>query len=484
MNCRVATVKFVAMTWASVFAPPEARLCGENMGFEGLHGCFAGASRPACDHFAATSRLYLGTICFYIRPLKRSIARARAPGETWPGKPGKGCAPNRGNLGLQRLRTMTINAATFKAARRAALGVTGFVLAGMLSACAQQQPPLYSSPYPPAQPQQPHVQPSVLAASPSVSARPVRSGGPTGTFVGAKVLQLRGDLQTMQRGLAAHSRQLRQGQASTVANAGRYHQLVAAINARLQVGTTRGNPILTSQLAESQGQLARIDADVARMGDLAARVSTDSALAGYLLESVRAAYNLSGAVEEDHRQLAILEDEVNRTVILIDRLLSEINTDVTRQTAYVARERQNITTLALAVKNGEAYGGNLSVTALGPAARAAPRGFGPAANFGARIGRTAATSRPLVVIRFDRATVDYEQPLYRAISEALSRRPSASFEIEAAAPASAASPISARRQAERVTRTLIEMGVPRNRLALSERIAPDARTDEVRIYVR
>jgi len=280
----------------------------------------------------------------------------------------------------------------------------------------------------------------------------------------------------MQRGLSAHGEQLRQGQAATAINAKRYHQLVAAINARLQVGTTRGNPILTSQLAEAQGQLARIDADVARLGDLAARVSTDSALAGYLLESVRAAYSLSGAVDEDHRQLAILEDEVNRTVVLIDRLLSEINTDVTRQTAYVGRERQNITTLSLAVKSGEPYGGNLGVSAFAAPSATAQRQFDGAAPTG--------SSRPLVVIRFDRATVEYEQPLYRAVREALSRRPSASFEIEAAAPATAASPISARRQAERVTRTLVEMGVPRNRLALSERIAPDARSDEVRIYVR
>lgn len=344
-------------------------------------------------------------------------------------------------------------------------------LAAAVTACAGQRPSYQTpSPYPP----QRASDAPTLGPAPTSAARPVQAGGPTGTFVGAKVLQLRGDLNTMQRGLSAHSTQLRQAQGATVTHAERYHQLVAAINARLQVGTTRGNPILTSQLAESQGQLARIDANVARLSDLAARVSTDSALAGYLLESVRAAYNLSGAVDEDHRQLAILEDEVNRTVVLIDRLLSEINTDVTRQTAYVARERQNITTLSLAVKNGESYGGNLSVSAL-PSRAAAPQQF---------TQQAAPSSRPLVVIRFDRATVEYEQPLYRAISEALSRRPSASFEVEAAAPATAASPIAARRHAERVVRTLVEMGVPRNRLALSERMAPDARTDEVRIYVR
>ncbi len=54
----------------------------------------------------------------------------------------------------------------------------------------------------------------------------------------------------MQRGLAAHSQQLQEAQAANAANAERYHGIVAGINARLQVGTTRGNPILTSQLAE------------------------------------------------------------------------------------------------------------------------------------------------------------------------------------------------------------------------------------------
>ncbi|MGZ0190083.1 MAG: hypothetical protein ACKVH0_19125, partial [Alphaproteobacteria bacterium] len=280
---------------------------------------------------------------------------------------------------------------------------------------------------------------------------------------------------TMQRGLSAHSQQLREIQNAATHHAERYHALVAGINARLQVGTTRGNPILTRQLSESQGQLGRIDADLARLSELAGRVSTDSALAGYLLEAVRAAYNLSGAVDEDHRQLAILEDEVNRTVILVDRLLTEINSDINRQTTYVGRERRNVTTLALAVKNGEAYGANLGLAA----------GFGQAV--GVANPRTVAptpTDRPFVVIRFDRPSVEYAQPLYRAVAEALQLRPSARFEIEAAGPPNAASSTSARRQANRVTRTLIDMGVPRDRLLVSERLANDARTDEVRIYIR
>lgn len=335
------------------------------------------------------------------------------------------------------------------------------MLAVVLTACARPD-----AGAPAANQPAPAAQSGALPSAGAIQRQPFAPGAPTGTFVGAKVLQLRGDLETMQRGLAAHSDRLAEIQGSTVQHSGRYHGLIADINSRLLLGTTPGNPILTSQLGEAQGELARIDADLARLSELAGRVSTDSALAGYLLEAVRAAYNLSGAVEEDHRQLAILEDEVNRTVVLVDRLLTEINTDVTRQTANVGRERRDLQTLALAVKKGEPYGANLALTA------------------GGGVAAGASSERPLVVIRFDRPTVEYEQPLYRAISEALERRPSANFEVEAAAPAVQSSTVSARRQADRVVRTLIEMGVPRARIDTTERLAADAVADEVRIYVR
>ena len=41
--------------------------------------------------------------------------------------------------------------------------------------------------------------------------------------------------------------------------------------------------------------------------------------------------------------------------------------------------------------------------------------------------------RPLVVIRFDRANVPYEQALYTAVSRALERRPQALFDLVAVA---------------------------------------------------
>jgi hypothetical protein len=259
---------------------------------------------------------------------------------------------------------------------------------------------------------------------------------------------------------------------------------VAAINSRLQVGTTPGNPVLTSQWNAAQTQLDAISRDIALLNSLANRVASDSATTSYLLETTRATYGLSGAVDEDHSQLAILEDEVNRTVVLVDRLLNELAEDINRQSGYVGRERKNLTTLSVAVKNGELMGASLANRAFGVApssARSRPGGSAAVTSGG---------RRPLVVIRFDRPNVEYEQALYTAVSRALERRPQAGFDLVAVAPGQgsaaqvARGANAARRSAENVLRSLTSMGLPASRVSLSAGTSGQAQTAEVHIYVR
>lgn len=307
---------------------------------------------------------------------------------------------------------------------------------------------------------------------------------PTGTFVGEKVQQLRGDLIRLQDSIRTHNGSLQSLRAQTVQNAQTYHQTVAAIESRLQVGTTPGNPILVDQWNGAQRQLEQVNTDISNMNDLANRVSADAALSTYLLESVRAAYGLSGAVEADHAQLSVLEDETNQTVVLIDRLLTELSDDIRRQSAYVANERNDLNTMAVAIKNGELFGTSLANRSFGG-------GVAQAGSSGGVPSPVAVTGRrPLVVIRFDRANVDYEQPLYSAVRRALERRPEAIFDVVAVSPQSgnqgraALNANQAKRNAQAVFRSLQEMGLPPGRVALSALSAADARTNEVRIFVR
>ncbi|MFQ5938839.1 MAG: hypothetical protein ACE5KL_02050 [Alphaproteobacteria bacterium] len=302
-------------------------------------------------------------------------------------------------------------------------------------------------------------------------------GVATGTFVGQKVAEMRAELQRLRATIASHNAELQQVRNATIQNVERYHGTVAAINARLQVGTTPGNPALVDQWNQAQEQLNRVNGDIGMLSSLTTKVSDASSMAAYLLDSARAAYSLAGAVEEDHRQLAMLEDEVNKTVVMIERLLIEFSEDVNRQTTYVSRERSNLLAMSLGIKSGQLFGVSL-----------ANRPFAPAAPIeGAAAG---AAGRPLVIIRFDRPDVEYEQALYTAVSRALERRPDATFELVAVAPSTgtagevALGASMAKRDAETVLRSLANMGLPPDRITLSATTSATAQTNEVHIYVR
>ncbi|MBT3358199.1 MAG: hypothetical protein HN403_01065 [Rhodospirillales bacterium] len=313
----------------------------------------------------------------------------------------------------------------------------------------------------------------------------VTPGQETGTFVGKKAVELRGELNRLQASIGQHNGVLQQLRAKIVQDSQRYHTTVGAINARLQVGTTPGNPILVQQFNSSQADLDRLAADIAEMNGLATNVAGSSTMSAYLSESARAAFGISGAVDEDHRQLTILEDEVNRTVVLIDRLLKEVADDVRRQTNYVATERSNLNLLSAGIKSGEIYGASLVNRAM---VSVAGKGSGVVRS-GARAADITGR-RPLVVIRFDKPNVPFQQAVYNAVSRVLERRPAATFDLVAVAPAAggparvAVNTNKSRRYAESVLRSLVEMGLPPGRVAIAGTTSGGAKSNEVHIYLR
>ncbi len=311
----------------------------------------------------------------------------------------------------------------------------------------------------------------------------VTPGASTGTFVGKKVIELRAELKRLQASISQHNGGLQQLRARIVQDSQRYHGTVAAINTRLQVGTTPGNPILVQQFNSARSDLERISTNTGELNRLATAVSSDSTMSAFLSESTRAAFSVSGAVDEDHKQLAILEDEVNRTVVLIERLLKELAEDVRRQTNYVATERSNLNLLSAGIKDGEIFGASLANQAIVSAA-------GNSIFQGPARAQDTTGRRPLVVIRFDRPDIPYQQALYAAVSRVLERRPDAVFDLVAVAP-NAGGPArvalnsnKAQRFAEGVLRSLIEMGLPPSRVAMSGKTSAQSKSNEVHLYLR
>ena len=319
------------------------------------------------------------------------------------------------------------------------------------------------------------------AAGPAVAGSSVRAiriepGRNTGTAVGRMVGGLRSQLVGLENKLMENARRfgvLRQNNARATE---RYQNARAQIMTRLQVGTTRGNPELVSQWNTAQNELDQLTTNLNSMGNLGTDATSDANTVRQAIQQITAAYDLPGGVDEDHRQLNVLEDEAKQMLVSYDRLRKEIAGDAPRQATFLASERASLAKLAGAIKRGDIYssaGTSVDYASL-------PETMAVA---------SADPTKPLVVIKFDHPNVPYQQILLSALQEALKDRPSATFKVVAVTPTrGSASEVAqaqgaSKRHAEDVLRSMADMGVPASRLQVASSTDPEAQASEVRVFV-
>lgn len=329
---------------------------------------------------------------------------------------------------------------------------------------------------------------------------------PVDTLASRKIVEIREELFALQSAVADLSERLAEKERVGQELAANYYANMATISTQLQSGTTPGNPRLIERMALAQESLETLAANVADLNTLAIEIADSASVASFLQEAARAAYALSGAVEEDHARLAQLEDSIANTITIVERLLNNVNDDITRSSAYLASERSNLRTISLAVANGDLYGRSLSNR---PFSKVSPSRLMNNASAGANVSaignmaaggigalpavpeqRVPSSPRPLVVIRFDDPNVEYEQALYMAVNEAMERYPDAKFELVAVNPAQgnaakvAIETTRARRNAEKVLRSLTQMGLSSDKIILSSLANERVNNNEVHLYIR
>ena len=344
------------------------------------------------------------------------------------------------------------------------------------SQASASQPSSASAAAAPGSAQNPPPSPSAANSEPPAGAADKPSGA-----VGAKIDEMNAALVKLEGSVSAHDSALRSLRTGTEIDVREYRQLAAQMDTELRAGAAPGDPGLLSRWTRAHNALENIGGNIASMSTLRTGLSEDFSLAIDLLQSARAAYGLPGAAEASDRQIAGIENRVDSSAATIDRLLDELTADSSRQSIYLARERGNLATLSVAIKNGGPSGASLANRAYSTtAAPGRPTVPGVATGIGGR--------RPLVVIRFIRPNVEYEQALYSAVSQALARKPNADFDLVAVAPGKAAKdPLAAdqsKRNADAVMRSLTDMGLPADRVTLSATTSDAADTNEVRLYVR
>ena len=181
----------------------------------------------------------------------------------------------------------------------------------------------------------------VMASAPSgalISPVQIDPGSNTGTGVSNTIANLRSQMVTISSHVAENAQQLATLRAQNMAAStaylrreGAHHRAAAGRHDARQPGARRRMEFgaVLARPALGQHQLA----ELARQP----RSPTIPPPRIIALDQITATFNVSGAVDEDHRQLSVLEDETNQTIVLIDRLLRDVSDDVQRQTAYAAK---------------------------------------------------------------------------------------------------------------------------------------------------
>ena len=331
------------------------------------------------------------------------------------------------------------------------------------------------------------------------------------TVVGGRIDDISKDLFSLQNSVTRLSEQLNSMETRDQNLAAGYYASVATINTQLQTGTTPGNPRLIAKLDTAQSNLDTLAKNMAGLNSLALEIAEASSKGSYLLDTTRSAYTLSGAVEEDHVRLAQMEDQVNSTVVGLDRLSGHINDDIARITSYLATERHNLRTLALGVTDGNLYGRSLANHPFSAAPQSKllqQASFGnlnnniamqqqaaplPTTSYPIAQQQQAVASlgpRPLAKIKFNKPNVNYEQPLYNAVQNAMQRFPNGQFELIAVHPSAGnkaqvtIESTRARRNAEQVLRKLTQMGVTLDKIDMSTSASAQASSSEVHLFIR
>ncbi len=307
------------------------------------------------------------------------------------------------------------------------------------------------------------------------------------TLVGRKVKEIHKELLSLETIINKHDARMSHLQTKGDLATGNYYSLLAVINSYLQSGTTPGNPELVDMWNNAGTHLEELTESASNLGELSNDIAQTASKASFLQDSTHATFGLSGAIEEDHQNLTALEDQVGQSVTRLNRMLNVINDEINRRNSYLRTERLNMQTLSLAIANGEMYGQSMSSRLF---ARVSDAQDGFSNSDGFKAPPASPTKRPLVIIRFNKPDVQYKQPLYAALSQAIEKYPAVQFDIISVTPETnnpaetALFLASARRSSEDVLRSMTQMGVPTERIQMGNATDSNVSDNEVHLYIR
>ena len=346
--------------------------------------------------------------------------------------------------------------------------------------------------------------------------------GNTGTRAGQLASALQSQLSNFQAGIEKKQSELQSIFNSTAQNVEIFHGTMAAIEARLHLGTLPNNPVLIEQWNEAQAALDQIAWNARDLGRLIESLVDDAAAINDMRRQIQKLGSDPESGARDRDNLLKLDRSAGAAINLIDRLRRDSLESISRETSFVQARQVELAALQNAIRAGDLI--ESAVTSAGappdanstrstsatdleqPAASKPPPVTAkpppqprkrPGEREPANVSQQTAAlvskpvnSLPLVIIRFDKPGVVYEGTLQRAIQKRLAEDPNTQFDLIAVFPpqdnetdlmqAEAAS----WQYAQAVFRSLTEeIRVAPEQIEMRTQIRDTAKSSEVHIYV-
>ena len=302
------------------------------------------------------------------------------------------------------------------------------------------------------------------------------------TYVGQRIIEMQEEFNKLDNDIKQGEDNFEKLKFNGIKSAENYHSIVAAIAARLQIGTTPGNPILLNQYEQAQTELAEVSAQGQNLVDVGNQIALFSTRVSYLLEQARSAKKLRGAVDEDHRNLSSFQDVLKRRNVDVIRTLEDLNETVRRRDIFLAAERRRLTQLANAISIGESFGLGLGTLSSLPAINDDENSIQER-----RSDNRSVSPNPIAIFRINEQN-NYEQNLFGAISATLNKAPESRFTLVAVS-SSAGNPseqaeraANARNDVSKLISSLVSMGMPVDRISVSSLSVANVENTEVRLY--
>lgn len=303
--------------------------------------------------------------------------------------------------------------------------------------------------------------PALTPAEPvTLDLPPKREVTATDSFVGRKIVDLRSDLHMLIDTVTGQQDEYAGIAGSTAQLASRYETTVSRVKSRAGAAGAPTQANLVAQLDAAGRDLAAIDGTNGPLRALAARVAANAGIATYVSAAATSAMEVDGGAGEDRQQLQQIIEDTAQVTAESNRLGTAINATIARNETQVAAERGNLT----------AFAASLSQTGV-----VASQPVGPAVTVG---------GPALIAIGFGRARLEYEQALYDVVSATLTASPESRFRLVAVEPQGRGAGQEVKQNARRVFQSLIDMGLPSERIILVSETSDAISAGEVQLYTR